>query len=84
MNPNIINGYDIYIMNANGTEQIRLTNDSASNVSPVFSPNGKKIAFESYRTGNIDYELYLMNTDGTEQVKMTTNNVAERYPSWSN
>ena len=41
------------------SNQVDLTSDSASDVSPVFSPNGQKIAFYSNRNGT--WEIYTMN-----------------------
>ena len=49
-------------MNADGSGQTRLTNNSGFDGNPSFSPDGLKIAFTSYRTNNRD--IYLMNADG--------------------
>jgi hypothetical protein len=40
---------DIYVMNADGTGQSKLTNDTGVNFDPDWSPDGTKIAFGSYR-----------------------------------
>src|SRR5205823_2728079 len=40
---------EIYIMAPDGTAQQRLTNDPASDLFPSWSPDGKQIAFQSYR-----------------------------------
>ncbi len=72
---------EIYIMNVDGSEQVRLTNNLADDGDPSFSPDGSKIAFDSNRDGN--GEIYIMNTDGSEQVNLT-NNPAEGWdPSFS-
>lgn len=60
---------EIYIMNANGGELSRLTNDPAKDTQPVFSPDGSRIAFVSERDG--DKELYVMNADGTGATRLT-------------
>ena len=39
-------------MNADGTGQVRLTNNAAADSEPAFSPDGQRIAFESARDGN--------------------------------
>jgi TolB protein len=57
---------DIYVMDADGKHQTRLTDDPADDVSAVWSPQGDKIAFLSARRGN-GYEIYLMNADGGNQ-----------------
>ena len=48
---------------------------------PVLSPDGKKILFESDRTGNS--ELYAMNVDGTHLKQLTFNTANDDSPVWS-
>ena len=68
-------------MNADGSEKKRLTNDSADNLSPCWSPDGKKIAFVSHRDWN--YDIFVMNTDGSEMKRLTNNPAYDGYPRWS-
>ena len=44
---------DIYVMAADGKNQRRLTNNPASDHSPSWSPDGKRIAFVSERDGHV-------------------------------
>ena len=60
---------DIYVMDASGTNQIKLTS-TGDNSQPVFSPDGQTIVFTSLRDGH--RELYVMNADGTSQSRLTT------------
>lgn len=71
----------VYIMNADGTEQTQLTNNSASNVAPEISPDGSQIAFVSDRDGT-DH-VYLMDLDGGNQHRLTEGREAEGEPTWS-
>jgi Tol biopolymer transport system component len=57
---------DIYVMDADGKHQTRLTDDPADDTSAVWSPQGDKIAFLSARRLNGN-EIYLMNADGSNQ-----------------
>ena len=60
---------DVYVMNADGSGQRRLTRAPRDDFVPAWSPDGRKIAFVSKRDGNP--EIYVMNTDGSEQRNLT-------------
>ena len=72
--------YEIYVMDPDGTNQARLTDNSHDDYSPSWSPDGTKIAFQSNRDGN--YEIYVMNADGSNQTRLTDNSKNDRSPSW--
>lgn len=72
---------EVYIMNNDGTSQLRLTETSSSESQPCFSPNGKKILFHSDRTGV--NQVFKMNIDGTDQVNLTNSNIPEYGATWS-
>ena len=55
---------EIYVMNIDGSEQIRLTDNPAVDSDPVWAPDGSRIAFWSRRDGN--FEIYVMNADGSD------------------
>ena len=72
---------EIYVMNADGSGQTRLTNDPGFDADPTFSPDGQ-IAFNSTRDGG-NPEIYVMNGDGTGQTRLTFDPAIDRQADWS-
>jgi Tol biopolymer transport system component len=72
---------EIYVMNSDGSGQRRLTRNPADDEAPAWSPDGRKIAFMSYRDGS--YEIYVMNADGSGQRRLTRGSDADEDPAWS-
>ena len=63
---------NIYVMNADGTNQTRLTRHGNDDFYPIYSPDGTKIVFSranGYAERNID--VYMMNTDGSNVIRLT-------------
>jgi Ca2+-binding RTX toxin-like protein len=78
-------GKDIWVMNASdGSEKKNLTDDQETNdIRPAFSPDGKKILFESDRDSD-KLEFYTISaTDGSGLRRLTTNDTSEYDAEWA-
>jgi TolB protein len=88
--PNLAAG-EIYLMNEDGMNLRRLTENMDGDFLPALSPDGKKIVFDSNRLRlpppdeplNTS-DLFLMNTDGTEQTYLIRGSSATWSPDGKN
>ena len=77
------NRYEIWVVNAdNSGVPIELTNSSAEDTTPAWSPDGGKIAFASRPTSSSDYEIHVMNADGSGSTQLTSNSTDDLFPTW--
>ena len=68
-------------MDADGSNQTRLTFNGAKDESPAWSPNGRQIVFHSHRDRN--GEVYVMNADGSNRRNLTRQRASDGFPYWS-
>ena len=79
-------GTDIYVMDADGANVTRLTEDPAADTHARWAPDGKRFVFDSERGGA--WHIYVANADGSGVRRVTTdaqarNGAAGRHPDWS-
>lgn len=75
------NNYEVYLMNDDGSGQVRLTNHPAHDIHSRLNRDSTKVIFASNRDG--DYELYVINSNGTGLQQLTFNNTDDVEPYWS-
>ena len=73
---------DIYLINADGTDELRLTDHPAWDDYAAWSPDGTQVAFTSDRDGNS--EIYVINADGSGLTRLINSpDYFEASPEWS-
>jgi len=73
--------FEIYTMVGDGSNQQRITNSPANDVSPCWSPDGSTIVFASDRDGN--WEIYSVGHDTSSLKRLTNGLGANTAPSWA-
>ena len=72
---------DIYKVNVQGGEAIRLTTQDSYECNPIWSPDSKQIAFASDRDGNFD--IFIMPVNGGSAQRLTKNSASELPSSFT-
>ena len=76
---------ELYVMNADGSDNRQITNLGGANFGPSWTPDGKRIIFSSNhqnpRSGNFD--LFLVDLDGRNLERVTTSPVFDGFPMFS-
>jgi TolB protein len=79
---------ELFVINADGTGKKQVTSNGASNFSPFFHPDGKRIIFSSNletrgEGGRPSFHLYLVRDDGTEVERLTMDGHFNSFPMFS-
>jgi len=76
------NGWkEIAVMDYDGSNINVVTQDKSINLSPVWSPDGRKLCYTSYKNDNPD--LYILNLTTGQEVKISDVNGLNTAPAWS-
>ncbi len=79
------NRMELYTMNADGSEQRKITTLGGANFGPSWTPDGNRIIFSSnYKNPRSrNFDLYLIDADGTNLEPVTTNPEFDGFPMFS-
>jgi len=76
---------ELFVMNADGTNQRQITNNGKANFCPFFTPDGKKIIYSS-NAGDPkgrEFDVYLISKEGGEPERITTAAGFDGFPMFS-
>lgn len=79
----IPNQLQLFIINADGSNERQLTNRNAVNWAPFFHPQGDLIAYTTSIHGHNRYEIYLMNIRTGQEVRLTDSPGFDGLPSFN-
>ena len=76
---------ELFVMNADGSNQKRITDNGAANFAPFFHPDNKRIIFASNVADpkGRNFDLYLINVDGTGLERVTFNETFDGFPMFT-
>jgi Tol biopolymer transport system component len=79
------NKMEIWVMNADGSDQRQVTHLGGANFAPFFTPDGKRVIFSSnYKNPHSsNFDLYLVNLDGSGLEQVTTSPEFDGFPQFS-
>jgi Tol biopolymer transport system component len=77
------NNLEIYTIDPNGGNNVKVTNNQLANERPAYSPTDNKIAFQGRDPNGGDWEIYTANLDGGSRFNVTDNNVDDENPYYS-
>jgi Tol biopolymer transport system component len=76
---------ELWVMNADGSDQKQITNLGGANFGPSWTPDGRRIVFSSnYKNPRSrNFELYLVNLDGSGLQQVTSHEEFDGFPMFS-
>ena len=79
------NRMELFVMNADGSNQRQITNLGGANFAPIFTPDSRRIIFSSNHKNprSRNFDLYLVDLDGSGLEQVTTHPEFDGFPMFS-
>ena len=79
------NRMELFVMNADGSDQRQITSLGGANFGPSWTPDGRRIIFSSNHKNprSRNFDLFLVNLDGSGLTQVTTNPEFDGFPMFS-
>jgi Tol biopolymer transport system component len=79
------NRMELYVMNADGSNQRQITTLGGANFGPSWTPDGRRIIFSSNHRNprSRNFDLFIVNLDGTGLERITTHEDFDGFPMFS-
>jgi Tol biopolymer transport system component len=76
---------EVYVMDADGSNQTQVTDNGAANFGPFFHPSGEKIVFSSnlHDPQGREFDIFMINVDGTGLEQITFTEGFDGFPMFS-
>jgi Tol biopolymer transport system component len=92
--PNALNWTEIFLMDVDGTNRRRLTNNTVPDLDPNWSPDGSSIVFVSRRRAppiqrgfsrqeEFNFDIFVVDVSSGKQINLTSHPADDKHPRWS-
>ena len=80
--PGTFPGYSIWVVNADGSGKVKITEDPVNGLWPSWSPDGTQIAFTDINQREDNCQIFLVAPDGTGLTQLT-DGPRDLFPAWA-
>jgi Tol biopolymer transport system component len=75
--------FSVWVMNADGSDRVQLTQVPPGCLWPTWSPDGSHIAFTLHSPETRRFNIYMMDADGSDLSSLTSGATDDLFPAWA-